>query len=336
VTDPSADHNARRTRVLVADDTESVRMLFMKLLSADGHDVVVVQDGAQAIEAAQTHQPDVILLDITMPQLDGFAVCRRLKSDPAFRRTQVVLVTGLSDMSDRIKGLEVGADDFLSKPVHPHELRARVRSLLLVKRLKDEVDAGEAAFTALALAVEARDVQAVGRGDRVARLAERLGSSLGLPHEDLTALRKGGYLHDVGNVGVPEAVLLNAARLTPEEFDLVTRHPEIGEQLCPRLESLRRVRPIIRAHHERLDGSGYPGRLQGNAIPVLAQLVGIADVYAALTSPRPFRPALTMDQAAAQLRSEMQQGKFERRFVEAFLDVMLSEAAAVPVRLGGQ
>jgi putative two-component system response regulator len=312
----------RRTRVLVADDTESVRALFRKLLAAEGHDVIAVSDGAEALAAIEKQHPDIVLLDVQMPRLDGLEVCRRLKADPATRLTPVVLVTGQSDMSDRIKGIEAGADEFLTKPVHPHELRARVASLSRMKHLIDALDSAEAAFMTLALTIEARDPNTNGHCERLAHHAVQLGRTLGLNAEDLNALHRGGYLHDVGKVGVPDAVLLKPGKLTAEEMDLMRRHPEIGDTLCAPLQSLRYVRPIILSHHERLDGSGYPHRLKGDQIPVLAQIVGIVDVYDALTSRRPYRDALSAVEAGKHLREEMAQGKFAREYVEAFLDVI--------------
>jgi putative two-component system response regulator len=322
----------RQTRVLVADDTDSVRALFRKLLTADGHEVYAVSDGAQALEAVQKHQPDVVLLDVGMPHLDGLEVCRRLKADPATRLTPVVLVTGLSDMSDRIKGIEAGADEFLSKPVHPHELRARVNSLSRMKQLIDALDSAEAAFLALALTIEARDPNTSGHCERLARNAVLLGRTLGLPPEDLHALHRGGYLHDIGKVGIPDAVLLKAGPLTAEERELMKRHADIGDNLCAPLQSLRHVRPIVRSHHERLDGSGYPDGLRGDAVPVLAQLVGIVDVYDALTSRRPYREALSPDEAARQLRQEVAEGKLARQYVDAFLEIVGAAAPASSTR----
>jgi putative two-component system response regulator len=312
----------RRSRILVADDTESVRSLFDKLLTSDGHDVVSVSDGVDALEAVHYHRPDVILLDVNMPEMDGLEVCRRLKADPATRLTPVVMVTGQSDLSDRLKGIEAGADEFLSKPVHPQELRVRVRSLSRVKHLIDELDSAEAAFVALALTIEARDPSTNGHCERLAHHAVRLGRALDLGGEDLDALNRGGYLHDVGKVGVPDAVLLKAGPLTPDEFAMMKRHTEIGDALCAPLQSLRRVRPIIRGHHERLDGSGYPDRLRGDEVPMLAHIVGIVDVFDALTSLRPYRTALSNDQAGHYLLEQAAQGKFARRYVEAFLDTL--------------
>jgi putative two-component system response regulator len=308
--------------VLVADDTESVRSLFNRLLTADGHKVISAADGAAALDAVQRHHPDVILLDVAMPHVDGLEVCRRLKADPATRLTPVVLVTGQTGLDDRIRGIEAGADEFLSKPVHPHELRARVRSLSRVKQLIDALDSAAAAFMSLALTIEARDPHTNGHCERLATHAVRVGRALGLPEQDLDALHRGGYLHDVGKVGVPDAVLLKPGPLTAEELAIMRRHPEIGDSLCAPLQSLRSVRPIILSHHERLDGSGYPGGLRGDEVPLLAQIVGIVDVYDALTSQRPYRGALSAEEAVRHLRKDVEAGRFAKAHVEAFLDTL--------------
>jgi len=318
----------RRSRVLVADDTESVRSLFRKLLLADGHDVVSASDGAAALDAVQEHMPDVILLDVSMPRLDGLEVCRRLKSDPATRLTPVVLVTGQADLSDRIRGIEAGADEFLSKPVHPHELRARVRSLTRMKHLIDELDSAEAAFMTLALTIEARDPSTNGHCERLATLSVQLGRALNLPTEDLAALHRGGYLHDVGKIGVPDSVLLKPGPLTTEEFDLMKRHPDIGDSLCAPLQSLRRVRPIVRGHHERIDGSGYPEGLRGDEVPVLAQIVGVVDVYDALSSARSYRQAWSQADAIRYLRDEVGKGKFHSHHVETFIATLALDSVS--------
>ena len=319
----------RRSVILVADDTESIRTLFRKLLGADGHEVIDVADGLAALDAVHEHHPDVVLLDITMPHLDGLEVCRRLKSDPATRLTPVVLVTGLSDLQDRIKGIEAGADEFLSKPVHPLELRARVGSLTRMKQLFDALDSAEAAFMTLALTIEARDPTTGGHCERLARHAVALGKALGLGESDLQALHRGGYLHDVGKVGVPDAVLLKRGPLTSDEFALMKKHPDIGDSLCAPLQSLRNVRPIIRCHHERLDGSGYPQGLRGEDVPLLAQIVGICDVFDALTSHRPYRPALSASDAARHLLEDAASGKFAREHVDTFLTVTQTPVPAL-------
>ncbi|MEQ1759737.1 MAG: HD domain-containing phosphohydrolase [Vicinamibacterales bacterium] len=312
----------RRSRVLIADDMASVLALFQKLLVNDGHEVITATDGVEALEAVYRERPDVVILDVAMPRMDGLEVCRRLKADPDVRLTPVVLVTGLSEVSDRIRGIEAGADEFLTKPVHPHELRARITALTHVKSLIDELDSAEAAFMTLALTIEARDPNTNGHCERLAERAVRLGRTLGLADEDLAALHRGGYLHDVGKIGVPDAVLLKPGPLTTEEFAVMKTHPDIGDALCAPLRSLRSVRPIVRCHHERIDGSGYPQGLRGDEVPLLAHLVGIVDVYDALTSKRPYRDALRDEVARQYLLEEVDRGRFSSVYVEAFLDIL--------------
>jgi putative two-component system response regulator len=307
--------------VLVVDDAESVRMLFSQLLRTEGYNVLTAADGLEGLDAAQAQRPDVVVLDVRMPGPDGIEVCRRLKSATATRLTPVILITGLADSGDRIEGIEAGADDFLTKPVNPHELRARVRALSRMKQLIDQLDSAEAAFMTLALTIEARDPSTNGHCERLAHYAVRLGTTLALSGEDLSALHRGGYLHDVGKVGVPDAVLLKEGPLTAPEFELMRRHTEIGDALCAPLQSLHRVRPIIKHHHERLDGSGYPGKLRGDEVPVLAQIVSIVDVYDALTTDRPYRPALPHQEAVRELVEGVRKGQYNPRFVEAFLDI---------------
>jgi putative two-component system response regulator len=200
--------------ILVADDTDTVRSLFAQLLAGDQYRVITASDGAEALALALAHLPDVCLLDVRMPGLDGVEVCRQLKSAPETRLTPVILVTGLADAHDRLVGIEAGADDFLTKPVNPHELRARVRALSRMKQLIDELDSAEAAFMTLALTIEARDPSTNGHCERLAHYAVALGSAIGLEGDDLGALHRGGYLHDVGKVGVPDAVLLKPGPIT--------------------------------------------------------------------------------------------------------------------------
>jgi putative two-component system response regulator len=307
--------------VLVADDAENIRTLFTQLLVSDGYRVLTASDGDAALEAAQRHRPHVLLLDVRMPGPDGIEVCRRVKSAPETRLTPVILITGLADSSDRMEGIEAGCDDFLTKPVNPHELRARVRVLTRMKQLIDELDSAEAAFLALAFTIEARDPTTNGHCERLAHYAVNLGTTLGLSGDDLGALHRGGYLHDVGKIGVPDSVLLKQGPLTSAEFDVMRRHTEIGDALCAPLQSLRRVRPIVRHHHERLDGSGYPGKLRGDEIPLLAHIVAIVDVYDALTTDRPYRAALPHAAAVRELEAGVRAGQYNARFVEAFLDI---------------
>jgi putative two-component system response regulator len=280
---------ARGATVLVVDDIAANARLLQRLLMRDGHHVLFAEDGEEALERVRCDRPDLVLMDVVMPTLDGFETCRRLKSDPKTRLVPVVLITALQGTRERVRGLEVGADGFLSRPVSTAELTARVRSLLRIKRFTDELDSAESVILSLALTIEARDSKTDGHCQRLARYAVTVGRELGLNEDDLGALVKGGYLHDVGKVGIPDAILNKPARLTPDEWEVMRQHPVIGDRLCGELRSLRRVRSIVRHHHERLDGSGYPDGLRGQAIPLLAQVLSAVDVFDALTTARPSR-----------------------------------------------
>ena len=305
-------------RVLIVDDFDANRNLLRKMLERDGHEVLEAGSGPAALVLARREAPDVVLLDVMMPGIDGFQTCAALKAEQPTRLTPVVLVTALRETSDRVRGIEAGADDFLSKPVDPHELSARVRSLIRLKRYTDELDSAEAVIVSLAQTIEARDAATDGHCQRLAEYATWLGRALGLDADDLSALARGGYLHDIGKVGVPDAVLLKKGPLTPTEFEQMKTHTLIGDRLCGELRSLRRVRPIVRHHHERLDGSGYPDGLRGDAIPLPAQILGVVDVFDALTTARPYKPAFTAEEAMAELYFEVDRGWRSRELVDAF------------------
>jgi putative two-component system response regulator len=304
--------------VLVADDDPSVRALLHELLTRDGYRVDAVGDG-ESVLAALEQSPDVILLDVRLPGPDGLAVCREIKSNPATRLTPVIILTGLPERDYRISAINVGADDFLTKPFDVEELRARVRSLIRFKRYTDELESAESVILRLALVVEARDTYTSGHCERLARYATAMGRHLRLSEDDIAALFRGAYLHDVGKIGVPDAVLRKAGPLTVEETAVMRQHPIIGERLCGELRSLAKVRGIVRHHHEYLDGSGYPDGLGGAAVPLLAQIVSLVDAFDAMTTSRPYRAALSVEQAVHQLDREVEQGRRSRDLVDALV-----------------
>ena len=297
------------------------------MLAPEGYLVSGAADGAQALRMVAEQQPDLVLLDVMMPGTDGFAVCRTIKQEALTRLIPVIMITSLSESSSRIEGLDAGADDYVSKPVNALELRARVRSLLRIKRYTDDLDSAESVIVSLALTIEARDAYTDGHCQRLARYGVALGTAIGCRQEDLDALQRGGFLHDIGKVGIPDAVLLKAGRLTPDEYEVIKQHTVIGDRLCGGLRSLKRVRPIVRSHHERLDGTGYPDGLRGGAIPLLAQIIGIDDVFDALTTERPYKPALTLDDAAGELAAEATRGWRDPQLVDTFVNLMCRDSA---------
>ncbi|HTE47903.1 MAG TPA: HD domain-containing phosphohydrolase [Gemmatimonadaceae bacterium] len=305
--------------VLVVDDDPQVARMVARLLTSEEFVVTLAGDGASALASVRTHPPDVILLDWMLPGMSGLDICKNLKRDPSTRLIPVILLTGLDAREHRIMGIDAGADDFLTKPYHPEELRARVRSLMRLKQYTDELDLAESVITSLALTVEARDQYTDGHCQRLARYASALGEAIGIGGEDLAALERGGYLHDVGKIGIPDAVLLKPGRLTSDEFEMIKEHPLIGERLCGTLRSLALVRPIVRHHHERLDGSGYPDGLRGDAIPLLAQIVSIVDTFDAVTTTRPYRAARSWDIGREELDIDARDGRFSRDLVNQFV-----------------
>jgi putative two-component system response regulator len=315
-------------RILIADDIEENLALLTRLLVPEGHTVDVARDGHEAMQLVAERSPDLVLLDVMMPGLTGFEVCGELKANPATRLIPVVLITGLHETRDRIQGINAGADDFITKPFNVHELRARVQSLLHLKRYTDDLETAESVIVSLALTIEGRDAYTQGHCRRLAAYATALGETLGLDHDDVQTLHRGGFLHDIGKIAVPDAVLLKPGRLTAPEFEIMKQHPIIGERLCGSLRSLARVRPIIRHHHERLDGGGYPDGLQGDSIPLLPQILGIVDLFDAITTERPYKPAHSVDYAFQELSREVARGWRRPDLVEAFRSTVRSGRVA--------
>src|SRR6516165_9838669 len=318
----------RVPRILVVDDNPDMADLMRELLVSRGYDVVTVRNADDAEMEVRRHAPDLILSDVIMPGRSGYELCQQLKDDPGTRLIPFLLITGLSEREDKVKGIEAGADDFLNKPIFPAELFARVKSLLKLKEFTDELETADSVLCTLGLSVESRDPYTEGHCERLARRASSLGRHLGLDEEAIIALRRGGYLHDLGKIAVPDDILKKGSDLTSAEWDVMKEHPVTGENICKPLKSLRLVLPIIRHHHEHSDGSGYPDGLRKEEIPLLPRILQVVDVYDALRTARPYKPALTHQQAALTMRVEAQNGLWDEELVAEFFSLLAKRNVA--------
>jgi putative two-component system response regulator len=313
--------------ILVADDQVANRELLDELLTTQGFKVISVADGAEALDQLSKVPIDLVLLDVMMPHLNGFEVCEKIKANPETYLIPVILVTSLSDKQDRIEGIRVGADDFLSRPIDRTELLARVRSLLKLKQRTDELERAEAVLFALARSIEGKDPYTGGHCERLAEYSASLGQHLGLPEDQVTALRRAGVVHDIGKIAIPDAIILKPSSLTPDEWKLMREHPVIGERICAPLKSFRLVLPIIRHHHEKFDGSGYPDGLRGDATPITARVMQIVDVYDALTTVRPYKPAFSITDALQTMKQEVARGWWDAQIFDQFEQLVRSGTA---------
>lgn len=314
-----------RQKILLVDDNTANVDLLEAYLEPSGYDILKAYDGLEGLHLAYEKNPDLILLDIMMPGLDGYEVCKRLKEDERTQLIPIVIITALSDLDDKIKGLDVGADDFLSKPIVRPELMARVRSLLRIKNLYDDLDSSENIIFTLALALEAKDPYTRGHSERVATIALSLARKTGLSTETQQKIHKAGILHDIGKIGVRESILNKVSNLNADEYDEITKHPSIGANICEPLKSLAEIIPMIRHHHERYDGKGHPDGLFKDDIPIGAMIIAIADTYDAMTSARPYRSAITKEAAFVIIKKEKKSGQLPPFLVDAFLEMMKEE-----------
>jgi len=334
-----------KPRILIAEDEKDSAAVLKEILETSGYEVDVAYDGEETINkislALARHNNkngvipsvfeysdngngyyDLVILDIFMPHLSGIEILKKIKADPLTHLLPVVMITGLGEEKDKLEAIDAGCDEFLSKPFNFAELLTRVRSLLKMKFALDSLDSAENVIFSLARAIEAKDAYTQGHTERVSQLAMLVGERLKLSGEDTDALKKGGILHDIGKIGVPDGILNKPGKLEPQEFEIIKTHPDIGARICSKLNSIKNAIPVIRYHHEKLDGSGYPDGLKGNSIPITARIMAIVDVYDALTSTRPYRPAMPKERALAILDEEANRGWWDKEILIEFSDIV--------------
>ncbi len=312
---------ADRPTILVVEDDAHIRDVLSGLLGTLGYRMLMAASAEQALDALNVVSPDLVLTDVHLGAMSGIELCVRLKADPRYELMPVVILTAVGDLEARVAGLAAGADDFFTKPVAFVELRTRLGALLRVRLLLSQLERAEAVITTLALTIEARDPYTLGHCDRLSRYAVAVGEGLGLDPEMVRSLRLGGYLHDLGKIAVPDGILLKPGPLDPIEYERIRAHPGAGSDLVLGLRSMELVRPIMRHHHEKWDGSGYPDGLKGEAIPLGARIISVVDVFDALHTERPYKAALSRSEAVSTLIRETDLGYWDPRVVETFLEI---------------
>lgn len=314
-----------RYDVLIVDDNSAHRRLQKEILEDEKYRIVEAENGEAALKEIKQKSFDIILLDKRMPGINGDEVCYRIRNDLGESLLPIVMVTGDNSPEDLAKSMKVGATDFIKKPYNPSELRARVDAAVQRKRLTDQLDNSESLLFALARMVEAKDSTTGDHCSRLAYSSAVFARKLGLDESDISALRRGAILHDIGKLGIPDRILLKEGKLTDDEFELMKNHSVIGARLCSDLNSMQSTLPIIRHHHERWNGSGYPDGLQGKEIPFLARVFQILDVYDALSSGRPYKKAFSTEQVIEIFESEAERDWYDPDLINIFLTILRTQ-----------
>ena len=314
--------------ILVVDSEEINRRLLKAIFKTTPYTILEAHRASEATALLNSEKIDLVILDLMLPEMSGPELCRWMKARRATQLIPVLMITNLQGVENEIVGISSGADEFLIKPLHPAVVRTRVRAMLRNKSLIDSLEEAETILLALAQTVEHRDPYTGKHCQRLAVASVMLGEALGLGSQDLTALYRGGYLHDIGKIGIPDAILFKQGALTDEEWEVMRSHPTRGEEICRPMQSLAPVLPIIRSHHERWDGSGYPDGLAGEDIPLLARILQVTDIYDALTTERPYKPALSPTDAFAVMEDEVRRGWRDPELVPLFASIIQTKPSA--------
>jgi len=327
--------NNMGSMVLIVDDEYIGRETLQSVLEGEGYELEMAENGLQAIEKAKKLLPDVILLDVMMPGMTGFEVCQRIRNDPQIAEIPIIILTALDDRESLLNALKAGADDFISKPFDRYELRARLMGITRLNRYQKLIQeraklreantqllsAYEATIEGWSHALDLRDRETEGHSRRVTQLTIRLAQALGISDDEIMHIRRGALLHDMGKIGIPDSILHKPDKLTDEEWTIMRKHPQLAYEMLYPIEYLRPALEIPLTHHEKWDGTGYPRGLKGKEIPIVARLFAVVDVWDALTSDRPYRPAWSQEEALTYIRE--QSGKhFDPQAVDLFFKVV--------------
>ena len=318
------------SRILVVDDEPANRRLVRTVLEPLGFEIREASNGEAAIASVSREQPDLVLLDLEMPKMDGYTALTILKGDGRTRLIPVVMLTSHDQLMDKVRAVQVGADDYLVKPFNVVELTARVRSLVSLKHFTDELELASRGLEGIALCVESRDRHTGNHCKRLGVYAQRVGNSLGLGPQEIHLLQLGGIFHDLGKIAISDVILNKPGRLTPEEYEAMKAHSAVGSDLLKGLKTMEKVVPLVRHHHEKLDGSGYPDRIGGTEIPLLVRITSVVDVFDALHSRRPYKEGMPLDRSLEILREEVRKGWWDGEVVEALARTVGSDPLTTP------
>jgi putative two-component system response regulator len=316
----SLGHGIQRD-ILLVDASQGTRRELRSLLEPLGHNLYEARTGKEALRMLSAQAVDLVLVDLSTPDVDGFGFCHTLRNYFRTRSLSVVLIAGPDDAHLEGAAISAGADEFLVRPLISAPLLARVQAIFRRTPVAGSDDDFASALLSLAQAVEARDPATGRHCQRVSLLCSTLGVSLGLSAEEIVTLQRGAFLHDIGKIAVPDHILFKRGPLSADEWTVMQNHTTCGERICSSMKSLSSVLPIIRGHHERWDGSGYPDRLREDEIPLLARVIQVADIYDAVTTDRPYKTAFSPERALQTLQNEAAAGWRDSRVVEAFADI---------------
>jgi putative two-component system response regulator len=318
-----------KVRILAVDDNIQNVELLEGLLASRGYEVIKAYNGMEALKKLEETSVDMVLLDVLMPKMDGYETCRRIKSRPETRLLPVIMLTALDSIEDKIRGIEAGADDFITKPFQKPELLARVKSFERLKGLYDELENAQNVLFSLASALDYNDPYTHGHSRRVSEFSVRLAAHIGLDDGDQDIIRNAGVLHDIGKIATDKTILHKPGALNAIEYKHVKDHPVVGEQICKPLKFARPLLPIIRHHHEKYNGTGYPDGLVGEDIPLGARIMAIVDVYDALTSVRPYRSDIPPEVALEVMKAEAVKGYWDKELLDSFCEVLRKDGYTI-------
>jgi cyclic di-GMP phosphodiesterase len=310
------------SKILIVDDSPENIETVEQILEDFKYEIFKAYNGDDALELVEQIDPNIILLDVMMPGKNGFEVAEILKQNEKTRLIPIIMLTALDGQDERLRGYQIGVDDFISKPFNIFELRARVRNLLQLHTYISELDHAEQIIFSLARTVEAKDKYTEGHSERLSIMSTKLGRKINLQESDLIILRRGGILHDIGKIAIQDSILQKEGPLTDEEFEIIKTHPAEGERICAPLKSLKPILPVILHHHEKYNGSGYPAGLKGSDIPIHARIMGIVDCYDALTTTRSYRPSMSIDRTLGIMDNETTKGKWDPFLFNKFLELV--------------